>query len=84
MPKSKTRKKKKQGNRPAPEPKRAPKASPSWYPVFMLGLIGFGVLIIVLNYMQVIPGYSGETVGWLLWVGLGFIAAGFLAATKYR
>lgn len=85
VPKSKTRKKKRDRNRPhaAPPEKRKPRESPSWYPFFFLGLMGFGVLVIVLNYMGMIPG-TGGTEPVFLWVGLGFIAAGFLAATKYR
>jgi hypothetical protein len=40
-----------------------------------------GVLLIVLNYMGAVPG--GTQQHWL-WVGLGVIAAGFVAATRWR
>ena len=84
MPRSKTRKKKK-GSRPyiKPDQRQKPKPSPGWYPFFFLGLMGVGVLVIVLNYMALIPGTNG-TEPVFLWVGLALIAAGFLAATKYR
>lgn len=40
-----------------------------------------GVAMIVLNYMGLMPGDTRQV--WL-WVGLGFIAAGFVAATQWR
>jgi hypothetical protein len=40
-----------------------------------------GVAMIVLNYMGLIPGGTAQV--WL-WVGLAFIAAGFVAATQWR
>lgn len=85
MPKSKSRKKPARSRNyvPREEPKK-PKASPPWYPYFMLGLMGFGVLLIVLYYMQILPGKTSGAYSSWLWVGLGFIAAGFLAATRYR
>lgn len=86
MPKSKGRKKKKPASRtyvPREEPKK-PKSSPAWYPFFMLGLMGLGVIIIVLFYMQLLPFEGSEGYSYWLWAGLGFIAVGFLAATRYR
>ena len=41
----------------------------------------FGVLIIVLNYLGLLPG---EASNGYLFLGLGFITAGFLLATQYR
>jgi hypothetical protein len=40
-----------------------------------------GVAVIVLNYMGLLPGGSRPL--WL-WLGLGFIAGGFVAATQWR
>lgn len=40
-----------------------------------------GVLMIVLNYLGVLPG--GTSPLWL-WLGLAFIAGGFVAATQWR
>lgn len=81
MPKSRQRTKK--GARPyaAPPPKKRPKASPAWYGYLVLGLILLGVAVIVLNYMDFIPG--GTQQHWL-WIGLGIIAVGFAAATRWR
>ncbi|HEY7755681.1 MAG TPA: cell division protein CrgA [Actinomycetota bacterium] len=81
MPKSRQRQKK--GARPyaAPPPKKRPKASPAWYGYLVLGLILLGVAVIVLNYMDFIPG--GTQQHWL-WIGLGIIAVGFAAATRWR
>jgi hypothetical protein len=81
MPKSRQRHKK--GARPyaAPPPKKRPKASPAWYGYLVLGLILLGVAVIVLNYMDFIPG--GTQQHWL-WIGLGIIAVGFAAATRWR
>ena len=58
------------------------KASPAWYGYLVLGLILLGVLIIVFNYADfLLPG--GTQQHWL-WIGLGVIAAGFIAATRWR
>jgi hypothetical protein len=81
MPKSRQRQRKSDRPYAAPPPRKRPKASPAWYGVLVLGLILIGVAIIVLNYMDFIPG---GTQGYWLWVGLGVIAAGFAAATQWR
>jgi hypothetical protein len=41
-----------------------------------------GVAMIVLNYMGLLP--PGRTTPLWLWLGLGFIAGGFVAATQWR
>jgi len=43
--------------------------------------MAIGVALIVLNYMGLMPG---ETNPLWLWLGLGFIAGGFVAATQWR
>jgi Cell division protein CrgA len=81
MPKSRQRQKRTSRPYAAPPPKKRPKASPRWYGFFVIGLILLGVALIVLNYMDFIPG--GTQQHWL-WIGLGIIGAGLAAATRWR
>ena len=60
---------------------REQKVSPRWVPVLMFTLLIVGMAIIVTNYLEVLPGDAKNI---YLFVGLGFITAGFLTATKYR
>ncbi|MBW3537646.1 MAG: cell division protein CrgA [Actinobacteria bacterium] len=57
------------------------KESPKIIPYLMFGLLGLGMLIIVVNYMDVLPGGANN---WYLLGGLMLITAGFIVATKYR
>jgi hypothetical protein len=57
------------------------KTSPPWFGPLILGLLVVGVLIIITNYIGILPG---ETSNWYLFLGLGFITAGFLTATGWR
>jgi len=81
MPKSKGRQRDRGRAYAAPPPRKKPKASPRWYGVLVLGLMIVGVAMIVLNYMGLMPGDTRQL--WL-WLGLGFIAGGFVAATRWR
>jgi hypothetical protein len=56
-------------------------ASPPWYGPAILQLLGFGVITITLNYLQVLPG---STSPWYLLIGLVTIFGGFFMATNYR
>ncbi len=47
----------------------------------MLTLLLLGMLVIVCNYLGLLPG---EASNGYLFLGLGFITAGFLVATRYR
>jgi hypothetical protein len=76
MPKSKSKRRRYQ-----PPPKKKPKPSPRWLAPTILGLMLAGVLVIVLNYMGLMPG--GTDNKWL-WIGLGGIAVGFIGATQLR
>jgi hypothetical protein len=76
MPRSKS----KRSRYTPPPPKKAP-PSPPWVPVLMFTGFGLGVLIIVLNYLNLLPGDANNV---NLFIGLGFITAGFLLATQYR
>jgi len=66
---------------PAP---KLEKPSPMWVPVLMFALLGAGALMIVLNYLGVLPTASGEASNWWLLGGLGLISLGFVTATQYR
>jgi hypothetical protein len=60
---------------------REQKVSPIWVPILMFALLGLGVLTIVLNYVNLLPGDASN--GYLL-LGLGFITGGFITATYYH
>lgn len=81
MPKSKSRQKStRRSYVPAPQQKKR-RSSPRWFGFFVIGLMGVGVALIVLNYMDILPGGTRQL--WL-WTGLGCIAGGFAAATQWR
>ena len=60
---------------------RSQKVSPRWVPVLMFALLGLGVLLILTNYLGVLPG--GAKNSYLL-TGLGLITGGFITATRYH
>jgi hypothetical protein len=64
-----------------PTPK-SKKASPMWVPIIMFTCLGLGVVIILANYVGLMPG--GDASNWYLLIGLALITAGFLTATQYR
>lgn len=78
MPKSKGRRKPKQVTHTPPPPKEV-KVSPTWYVVLMFSMMALGVLIIILNYIDLMPG---EAIRWL-YVGLVAIAIGFVMTLNY-
>lgn len=55
--------------------------SPMWVPVLMFSLLGIGTLMIILNYVDLLPG---GTSNWYLLGGLGLILAGIITATQYH
>ena len=57
------------------------KESPRWVAVLMFALLGVGMLLIVVNYLGVLPGGASN---WYLLVGLAFITVGFITATRVR
>jgi hypothetical protein len=63
-----------------PQPRKV-RRSPAWHGVAILVLLILGVLMILLNYLSVLPG---SVSGWYLVGGLGLLLAGFLVATRYR
>ena len=82
MPKSKGRTKK-SGSRYELRPARRqrPKKSPRWYGPAVLGVMAIGVIMIVLNYIGLMPGTGGTASTTYLFVGLGLIALGFVGTT---
>lgn len=55
--------------------------SPTWYISIMFGLMGVGVLVILVNYMGVLPGGTSNT---YLLMGLVGIGIGFTMTMNYR
>ncbi|MGH3849584.1 MAG: hypothetical protein ACRDRT_07770 [Pseudonocardiaceae bacterium] len=55
------------------------KPSPVWIPILMFTFLGLGVLIILANYVDLLPG-DGPSNAYLLG-GLVSITAGFITAT---
>ena len=55
--------------------------SPHWYGWLQIDLLAFGLLVITLNYLQVLPGSVSS---WYLVVGLLSMFAAFYLATRYR
>jgi hypothetical protein len=68
------------GRYTAPIP-REQKVSPMWVPVLMFAFLIAGVLVIVLNYVNLLPGDANN--GYLL-LGLLLITLGFVTATNYH
>jgi hypothetical protein len=76
MPPSKT----KRSRYTPPSPTKAP-PSPLWVPVLMATTLACGLVVIVANYMELLPG---DTSNRYLLLGLVLIVCGFLLATIYR
>ncbi|MHB2027665.1 MAG: cell division protein CrgA [Acidimicrobiales bacterium] len=55
--------------------------SPHWYGWLLIDLMLFGIIVITLNYLQVLPG---STSSWYLALGLVSMFAGFYLATRYK
>jgi hypothetical protein len=78
MPVSKSKRRRYQ-----PPPKPRPQPSPAWVPVLFFGFLALGFIVILSRYIL-----SGTVhfldKDYLIWVGLGFIAAAFTVATQWR
>jgi hypothetical protein len=72
------------GRYTAPNTRAKKGPSPRWVPILMFTLWGLGLLLIVLNYMEVLPGSDPDGNGWYLVAGLGSILGGIMVATQYR
>jgi hypothetical protein len=65
----------------APPPKKAP-PSKLWVPAAMVALLACGLIVIVTNYLNLLPG--ADTENRYLLLGIVLISGGFLMATNYR
>jgi hypothetical protein len=80
MPKSKGRRKPKRIIQEPPQAKEE-KVSPQWYVVLMFSLMAVGVIVIMLNYLSLLPGGQRSL---FLYTGLASIAAGFVMTMNYH
>jgi len=55
--------------------------SPTWYAAVMFGLMAVGIIVIILNYIDLVPGGQRSI---FLYSGLGAIAVGFLMTMNYH
>jgi hypothetical protein len=69
-----------------PVPKEL-KVSPWWIPALVLGFLVLGTLVIILNYVELLPTWGflpdGTSNMWLL-TGLVMILAGVMTATQWH
>ncbi len=64
-----------------PTPRYDEMPSPIWVPILMFTMFALGMIVIFLNYVELLPG---ATSNWYLLVGLGLILGGIITATQYR
>ena len=64
-----------------PVPAKVKGPSPMCVPVLLFGLLILGSLVIILNYMQLLPGSPRNL---YLLLGLAGILGGIMVATQYR
>ena len=69
------------GGRYTPPIPREQKVSAPWVPVLMFTLLILGAVIIVANYLNLMPGDADNK---YLILGLGLITGGFITATNYH
>jgi hypothetical protein len=81
MPKSKGRRKPKQQRPQAPPPPKQEKVSPTWYVALMFSLMAIGAVVIILNYIGLLPGGTDNR---YLFIGLGAIGVGFVMTMNYH
>ncbi len=70
-----------QSTRYTPPVPREVKVSPRWVPILMFGLLAIGLVVIFLNYLDVLPGGMSNA---YLGIGLAAICGGIITATQYR
>jgi hypothetical protein len=64
-----------------PQPKSA-KRSPLWIPVAMFTMLGCGLVVILANYLGLLPGGDAQNSDLIL--GLVLMVGGFVLSTQYR
>lgn len=69
------------GRYTAPIPREV-RVGARWVPWVMGFLLLTGMLVIITNYMNLLPGEDPSN--WYLLGGLGLITAGFIVATRWR
>jgi LPXTG-motif cell wall-anchored protein len=72
----------KASGRYTPPTPRDAKVSPLWVPILMFASLAVGTLVILANYVDLLPGDGANN--WYLLAGLALIAVGFITSTKYR
>ncbi len=77
MPQSKSKR-----SRYTPPPQKKVPPSKLWVPVALTTLLAAGLAVIVLNYMNLLPG--ADTENRYLLLGIGLICGGFMLATNYH
>jgi len=60
---------------------RTVRRSPRWFGPLVLALLVLGVLLILFNYLTILPG---SVSAWYLVAGLAVIFVGFVFATRYH
>jgi hypothetical protein len=70
-----------QSNRYTPPIDRSAKVSPKWFGFMIVGMFALGVLVVILNYADLLPG--GVNNAWLV-AAIGFIFVGLILATRYH
>ncbi len=70
-----------QSSRYTPPIDRNQKVSPRWFGVLIIGMFVLGVVIVILNYADLLPG--GVNNAWLI-AAIGAIFVGLLLATRYH
>jgi hypothetical protein len=63
-----------------PTPQKAP-PSKLWVPVTMFTMMLSGVVVVILNYLELLFGEASNN---FLFVGLGLITGGFILSTRLR
>jgi len=71
----------KPGRYTPPKPKTA-KRSPLWVPCTMFSTLGCGMVVILGNYLELLPG--GQARNGYLFMGLGLLVVGFVLSTQLR